>query len=121
MSASMIADITDEHERIYDVRQEGIYYGAISLMAKIASGFGTFMAGIIADLSGITKIEAGSADPSAVFSFGMIWGPLPLVMAAIAIAILLKYDIDHVRHTKILEEISLRKAVPAQPEAVSQI
>ena len=49
----------------------------------------------------------------------MIWGPLPLVMGAIAIAIILKYDIDQVRHAKILEEISMRKAVPAQPEAVS--
>jgi GPH family glycoside/pentoside/hexuronide:cation symporter len=119
MSASMIADITDEHERLYNVRQEGIYYGAISLMAKIASGFGTFMAGIISDLSGITKIATGSTDASAVFSFGMIWGPLPLVAAAIAIVIILKYDIDQVRHTKILEEISMRKAVATQPEAVS--
>jgi len=119
MSASMIADITDEHERLYNVRQEGIYYGAISLMAKIASGFGTFMAGIISDLTGITKIATGSTDASAVFSFGMIWGPLPLVAAAIAIVIILKYDIDQVRHTKILEEISMRKAVAAQPEAVS--
>lgn len=118
MSASMIADITDEHERLYNVRQEGIYYGAISLMAKIASGFGTFMAGIISDLSGITKITEGSADPSTVFTFGMIWGPLPLVMGAIAIAIILKYDIDQVRHAKILEEIGMRKAVATQPEAV---
>jgi len=120
MSASMIADITDEHERIYNVRQEGIYYGALSLMAKIASGFGTFMAGVISDLAGITKLEAGSiADPSSIFSFGMIWGPLPLVMAAIAIMIILRYDIDQVRHTKILEEINIRKAVPTRPEAVS--
>ena len=68
---------------------------------------------------GITKIATGSTDASAIFSFGMIWGPLPLVMAAIAIMIILKYDIDQVRHAKILEEINMRKALPAQPEAVS--
>lgn len=120
MSASMIADITDEHERIYNVRQEGIYYGAISLMAKVASGFGTFMAGIITDFTGITKLVAGSiAEHSSVFSFGMIWGPLPLVMAAIAIVIVLRYDIDQVRHAKILEELRIRKALSTQPQAVS--
>jgi Na+/melibiose symporter-like transporter len=107
----MIADITDEHERIYQVRQEGIYWGAVLLMSKVSTGMGTFLAGIITDLTGITEFAKAStgANPGSLFSFGMIWGPLPLVMGGLAIIIVRKYGIDHLRHAPILEEIKRSK------------
>ncbi|MCP4751782.1 MAG: hypothetical protein GY866_12880 [Proteobacteria bacterium] len=111
MAASMIADITDEHERVHGVRQEGIYYGASSLMAKVASGFGSFMAGIISDVSGITKIvDVSTADPMVLLRFGLIWGPFPLIAAVIAVFIIRRYNIDYVRHAEILKELKLRKS-----------
>lgn len=111
VSASMIADITDEHERIYQVRQEGIYFGAVMLMSKISTGMGTFLAGIITDITGITEFAKANtgANPSSLFSFGMIWGPLPLVMVGLAVIIVKKYDIDQLRHAAILDEIKTSK------------
>ncbi len=108
--ASMIADITDEHERRYGVRQEGIYYGAASLMAKVATGLGSFLAGIVSDISGVTGLtDPAAADPMVLFRFGLIWGPFPLIVAAIAVFIIRHYTIDHVRHAEILTELKLRK------------
>ena len=111
ITASMIADITDEHERVHWVRQEGIYYGASSLMAKVASGFGSFVAGIITDVSGVAGLsDPALVDPIVLLRFGLIWGPLPLVVCAIAAFIIRSYDIDHVRHANILQEINIRKS-----------
>jgi GPH family glycoside/pentoside/hexuronide:cation symporter len=111
VSASMIADLTDEHERVYRVRQEGIYFGAVLLMTKVSTGMGNFLAGIITDITGITEFAktSSAANPESLFSFGMIWGPLPLVLVAIAVIIVRKYDIDQSRHTAILDEIKLWK------------
>jgi Na+/melibiose symporter-like transporter len=117
LTPSMIADCTDEHERIYSVRQEGIYYGALSLLTKASSGFGAFMAGIITDITGIGKFAKQSIpDPSALLSFGLIWGPLPLVMGAIAILIIWRYDIDQARHNEILVELKSRNSSLLQPQ-----
>ncbi|MCP4749437.1 MAG: hypothetical protein GY866_00955 [Proteobacteria bacterium] len=111
LAASMIADITDEHERMHGVRQEGIYYGAASLMGKIASGLGSFLAGIIADISGMSNLtDASTADPATLFRFGMIYAPWPIVLAAIVMFVVKGYDIDKARHTAILEELKLRKS-----------
>ncbi len=107
----MIADITDEHERVHGVRQEGIYYGAASLMGKVASGFGSFLAGIIADVSGFTNlVDSTTVDPMVLFRFGIIWVTFSLIVAAIAVFIIRRYDIDHVRHAEILGELELRKS-----------
>ena len=53
MLGSMIADITDEHERRHGTRQEGIYYAAASFVAKAVSGLGPIVAGFVVDLAGI--------------------------------------------------------------------
>jgi len=111
ITASMIADLTDEHERVHRVRQEGIYYGASSLMAKVASGFGSFAAGIITDISGVAGLsDPVLIDPAVILRFGLLWGPLPLVVCGIAVFVIRNYDIDHVRHAKILQEIDIRKS-----------
>ncbi|MCP4757763.1 MAG: hypothetical protein GY866_43445 [Proteobacteria bacterium] len=107
--ASMIADVTDEHERVYCVRQEGIYYGAASLMGKVASGFGSFLAGIVTDVSGVSGLtDPTTADSTVLLKFGLIWGPLPLFVSAMAVFMIRRYDIDRARHEKILEEIERR-------------
>ena len=53
MIGSMIADITDEHERIHGERQEGIYYAAASFAGKMVGGAGPVLAGFVVDLAGI--------------------------------------------------------------------
>lgn len=111
LAASMIADITDEHELTHGVRQEGIYYGAASLMAKVSSGLGSFLAGIIADVSGMANLtDASTADSETLFRFAMIYGLLPIVLTVIVIVVVKGYDIDHARHAAILEELKLSRS-----------
>ena len=53
MISSLVADITDEHERLHGNRQEGIYYAAASFVGKAVSGLGPIVAGFIVDIAGI--------------------------------------------------------------------
>jgi glycoside/pentoside/hexuronide:cation symporter, GPH family len=109
LTSSMIADVTDEHERRYKRRQEGIYYAAASFAGKAIGGSGAIFAGLIIDFAGIPQ----GADPATVSSesvlrFGWALGPAVIVMTALAIACISFYGIDRETHAKTLREIRNR-------------
>lgn len=102
----MIADITDEHERRHGKRQEGIYFAAGSLVAKVGGGVGPVLAGVIIDLSGIAPGSApGDVDPAAIERFGWATGPSVLLLSAVSIACIWFYDISRQRHAEIIAHI----------------
>ncbi len=106
LGASMIADITDEHERLYDKRQEGIYYAAASFAGKAIGGSGAIFAGLIIDFAGIPQGAApSSVAPEAITRFGWALGPAVLFMMALALVCISFYTITRARHAAILEEI----------------
>jgi GPH family glycoside/pentoside/hexuronide:cation symporter len=110
MIGSMIADVTDEHERRYGDRQEGIYYSAASFAGKMVGGAGPVMAGVVIDLAGIPP----GTDPAAVAAetvsrFGWLQGPSVLILSLVSIVAIGFYRITRARHAEILREIQLRK------------
>lgn len=110
LGASMIADITDEHERLYGKRQEGIYYAAASFAGKAIGGSGAILAGLIIDFAGIPQGAAPSAvEPEAIIRFGWALGPAVLLMMALAVICISFYSITRDQHTRILEEIRARQ------------
>ena len=112
---AMVADVTDEHELIYGVRQEGIYYGAISFMGKVASGLGSFVAGIIIDLSGLSDFVDTVPDAETLFRFGLIWGPFPLLVSVAVVAVIRRYGIDRARHENTLAQLAQLETNPVPP------
>ena len=111
MGHSVLADITDEHERVHHVRQEGLYYGAISLMQKIATGLGSFLVGVMVDYSGIGALRDPSMINHDILSrFGWSLTIVPIVVTLIAILFVRQYDITRVRHAKILKELAGRRS-----------
>ena len=110
LSASMIADTTDEHERLYGRRQEGIYYAAASFAGKAVGGIGPMLAGFVIDLAGIpTGADPATVDPAAIERFGWAQGPTVIVLTAISLACLHFYRISRARHAEILSEIAARQ------------
>jgi GPH family glycoside/pentoside/hexuronide:cation symporter len=109
LSASMIADTTDEHERLYGRRQEGIYYAAASFAGKAVGGVGPMLAGFVIDLAGIpTGADPATVDPAAIERFGWAQGPTVIVLTAISLVCLHFYRISRARHAEILTEIATR-------------
>jgi len=110
MIGSMIADITDEHERRHGKRQEGIYYAAGSLIGKVVGGAGPVLAGFIIDMSGIAPGSSpGDVDPAAIARFGWGTGPSVLLLSAVSIGCIWFYDISRHRHAKILAHIESQR------------
>ena len=122
LGASMIADVTDEHERRYGKRQEGIYYAAASFAGKAIGGSGAIFAGLIIDFAGIPQgADPSTVAPEAIVRFGWALGPAVIIMTAMAIAIIGFYSITRERHSEILAEIAKAKTEsktpsPATPE-----
>jgi Na+/melibiose symporter-like transporter len=104
---SMIADITDEHERIHGVRQEGIYYAAASFAGKAVGGIGPVFAGIIIDLAGITPGTAPEdVSPEAIARFGWAQGPSVILLTAISVVAISFYTINRQRHNETLKAVA---------------
>lgn len=110
MIGSLIADVTDEHERLHGNRQEGIYYAAASFVSKAVSGVGPIVAGIIVDWAGITLgTPAADVPPDVIAQFGWTTGPTILVLTSFSIVAIHFYDITREQHQAILAAI--RKSV----------
>lgn len=111
MMGAMVADITDEHERLHGGRQEGIYYAAGSFAAKLIGGAGPMFAGYVISLSGITAGADPSSVPEEVINrFGWIQGPSILILSAFAIGAMSFYNLSRARHAAILQEVAANKA-----------
>ncbi len=111
LGTSILADLTDEHERIYHTRQEGLYYGAMSLMQKMSSGVGSLLAGVMADFSGISKLRGTEmATPENLTLLGWSMAPVVLVVTLLAVLFIRQYDVDRARLKEILVELAERKS-----------
>ena len=111
LGTAMIADVTDEHERLHGERQEGIYYSAISFTGKATSGLGAMIAGFAIDLVGLNpNADPLQAPQAAIDGLGLLYGPGVMVFCLIPIALIWRYDIDRERHRQIRDEISAARA-----------
>jgi GPH family glycoside/pentoside/hexuronide:cation symporter len=111
---SMMADATDEHEFLFGVRREGLFFSGLTLAAKAATGLGGFMAGVALDLIHFpTSIAAKSADlrlpAEVVRDLGLISGPLPAVITLFAPLALCAYALSQAKHSAILAELKRRR------------
>ena len=110
LSASMIADITDEHERRYGRRQEGIYYAAASFAGKAIGGSGAIFSGLVIDYAGIPQgADPATVAPEAVARFGWALGPSILGLTVLAIFCISFYNLSRSRHIEIQREIRLAR------------
>ncbi len=104
-TASMVMDTTDEHELLTGERQEGAFYGAISLSGKAASAFGHVIGGVVIDVIRFplgSGVQPGSVDAEIIWKMGLYFGPAVAILPVIAIWIISRYRISRVRHNEIL-------------------
>lgn len=104
---SMLADTADEHEWLFGVRREGLFFSGLILSYKAASGVGGLIAGVALDAIGFpTDLAArgpGFVVPAEVIHrLGLISGPLPAMLVAIAPLFLFGYRLTRKRHAEII-------------------
>lgn len=110
MIGSMVADVTDEHERRHGDRQEGIYYAAASFAGKVIGGAGPVMAGLVIDMAGIPPGSDPATIPAdVVMRFGWWQGPSVIVLSLVSIIAISFFRITWQEHASILAIIHARK------------
>ncbi|MDH5737357.1 MAG: MFS transporter [Gammaproteobacteria bacterium] len=110
---SMMADVADEHEYEFGVRQEGIFFGAIAFSAKATSGFGNFLGGLGLDLinwpRGTAIQKAADVPAETLVHLGLLYGPVVAAFSVISLWCYSHYKLTRERHNFILGELHLRR------------
>jgi len=111
---SMMADAVDEHEYLFGVRREGLFFSGLAFGVKAASGLGGFLAGAALDLVHFPVAIAGKDDAvhlsaDVVRNLGLVAGPLPAAITLLAPLTLLAYTLSRSRHSAILLHLEERR------------
>lgn len=119
---SMVADILDEQELQTGLRQEGVFFAALSFSAKATSGLGSLVAGVGLDLiswpEGETIKTAADVAPEVITRLGLLYGPLVASFGLAAIWLYTHYSLNRHKHASILAELKIRRAV-AHPQSIA--
>ena len=119
---SMLADTADEHEWLFGVRREGLFFSGLILSYKAASGVGGLIAGVALDAIGFPT-DLAQRGPHYVVSaelihrLGLISGPLPAILVAFAPLFLFGYRLTRKRHDEIIASLAERHGARADGEA----
>lgn len=110
---SMLADTADEHEWLFGVRREGLFFSGLTLAYKAASGLGGLIAGLALDAihfpTHLATQGAALTIPNEVLAkLGLIAGPLPAAFSAIAPLFLFGYGLTRKKHSQIIAELGQR-------------
>ena len=111
---SMLADAADEHEYLFGVRREALFYAGLSLSAKAAGGLGAFIAGVALDAIHFpSNIAAQGAHihiaADTLRNLGIIFGPLPALMDVVGTMFIFRYRLTRQKHATILAELNARR------------
>jgi GPH family glycoside/pentoside/hexuronide:cation symporter len=109
---SMMVDAADEHDLLFGVRREGLYFAALSFSGKAALGLGAFIAGIALDF--VIGFPDLSAHPEAVIPddtvvrLGLIAGPGAAFISAFSAFAMSRYRVSRQELNRIQGELALR-------------
>ncbi len=112
-SGSMVADATDEHDLLFGIRREGLFFASLVLGAKCALGLGGLLAGLGLQLIGFPSDPASPAgaaqlSPQVIERLGLLWGPGFAFCILCAAPFFFAYRLDGAAHVRILREIDRR-------------
>jgi len=109
--SSMMADVVEDAAVATGQRSEGLLFAAHGLIAKCVTGVGTFFSGLIlAWVSFPQHATPGQVDPKILHHLGAVFVPVVATFSAIAIAVLMLYDIDRSRHQRNIERLEGERA-----------
>jgi Na+/melibiose symporter-like transporter len=106
MHSSMVADVVDESEVKTGIRQEGVFFSALSFSGKAVSAFGTMIGGAIlsyVDFPVGAVLEDVPAET--IFNMGLINGPILHLFYFIPLIIYTRYGLTRKRHAEVRSQL----------------
>ncbi len=112
VTASLIADITDEQELHSGKRQEGMFFAAQGFSIKFVTGIGTFAGGLVLSMTNMPAGAApGTVEDSVLFNLGMVMGPGLAVFLAVPYFFASRLRVSRAQHASIRAELDARSAL----------
>jgi GPH family glycoside/pentoside/hexuronide:cation symporter len=104
---AMVPDVV-EHDRLRTGEHRGgIYYGVWGLAVKISEALGIVATGWMLQLYGYVADVEQSAHT--LFGIRLFFGPVPAVLFAIALPLLIWYPITRASHAVMLKQLSAKE------------
>jgi GPH family glycoside/pentoside/hexuronide:cation symporter len=113
---SMMMDAADEHDFLFGVRREGLYFAGLIFSVKAAVGGGFIVAGVALDLIGFTEGVATAPDaiPAGTLTLlGVIAGPGAAIISLVSVGILLRYRLGKEKLHAIQAKLEQRRLASA--------
>ena len=96
---SALADVADENEVRFGVRQEGVLYSTRALFQKLDTALGAALAGFVLTLIAFPeKAQPGDVDPDTIYQLGLFIGPISMIPGLIAVVLYGQYSISKADH-----------------------
>lgn len=114
---SMMVDAADEHDLLFGVRREGLYFSALSFSGKAALGIGSLFAGVALDYIIVFPRDI-AAHPAQVIpdwtliKLGLIAGPGAAAISALSAFAMSRYRISKAELHRIQAELASRNPPP---------
>jgi hypothetical protein len=114
---SALADVADENEVRFGVRQEGVLYSTRALFAKLDTAIGAALAGIVLTLIAFPeKAQPGEVDPGVLQNLGLFLGPISMIPGVFAVLLYSQFSISSADHAATRAKIAAaRREAPAIP------
>ncbi|MBO6557990.1 MAG: MFS transporter [Pseudomonadales bacterium] len=110
ISASVLADILDDHELRTGLRQEGMFNAAISFSGKAVSSIGIVLGGlIITAIQFPTNLPPGEVPVETVLRLGLVVGIMIPLLYLIPISLIHRYRITREVHADIQRQLEARR------------
>lgn len=121
---AMLPDVIELDELETGQRREGIFYGYIVFLQKIAVAIAIFAVGFILDAQGFKEKAADGVSKvmeqpdSALFALRMLVGPLPMIFLILAVIAAIAFPITKKGHEATLAELKRRRGEHPPDEGV---
>jgi GPH family glycoside/pentoside/hexuronide:cation symporter len=110
ISASIVADLLDDHELRTGLRQEAMFNAALSFSGKAVSGVGTLLGGLIITLIAFpTNISPSEVPADSILRLGVVVGVGVPLLYVFPIGMITRYRITRERHAEIRAALDLRR------------
>ena len=107
-TGSMVADATDEHDLLFRIRREGLFFASLILGSKTALGLGGMLAGFGLQLIGFPSDPVGPVEvsPKIIEKLGLLWGPGFALCVLLSAPFFFAYKLDRKSHREIIRRIN---------------
>ena len=110
MRSSMIADVVDESEFKTGVRQEGVFFSALSFSGKAVSALGTMIGGAILSFVDFPVGATVQEVPAEIiFNLGLINGPILQVFFLVPFIVYTRYKLNRSEHQKVRDALLIKR------------